>query len=66
MLISRFLSVHSDLIALPSPFAVRKCVPNEIEIKLCVKQWAGEKETHRKLHLTALDNSACSHQMHID
>lgn len=41
-------------------------VPNEIEINLCVKQWAREKERHSKLHLTALDNGACSHQIHID
>lgn len=34
-------------------------VPNEIQISLCVKRAAGEREAG-KLHLTALDNRGCS------
>lgn len=64
----RILRARSDLIVPPSPSAARKFAECQMKSKstYVLSNEHGGEERHSKLHLTALDNSACSHQMHID
>lgn len=64
----QILCARSDLAVLPPPSAARKFTECQMKSKstYALSNEHGGKERHSKLHLTALDNSACSHQMHID